>query len=254
MHSRFAALGLFLLLVSWQIAVQVFSPPRYLLPSPLAVVQALVRQSSFLAHHTAVTITEIFAGLVAGSIFGAAVAFLVVAFPRAGRLAWPIILILQTFPVFVLAPILVLWLGFGMASKVMMTMLVIFFPVASAFADGLRRTEPAILEAAALTSATPWQILVRLRTPLALPALVSGLRVAVPLAPLGAVIGEWVGASAGLGFVMVQANARMQTDTVFAAMTILALTSVALRLGFDRLVKGRPHWAIETEQQTQLSS
>ncbi|NSY19695.1 ABC transporter permease [Neorhizobium sp. AL 9.2.2] len=254
MQSRFAALGLFLLLVGWQIAVQVFSPPRYLLPSPLAVVQALVRQSSFLAHHTAVTITEIFAGLVAGSIFGAAVAFLVVAFPRAGRLAWPIILILQTFPVFVLAPILVLWLGFGMASKVMMTTLVIFFPVASAFADGLRRTEPAILEAAALTSATPWQILVRLRTPLALPALVSGLRVAVPLAPLGAVIGEWVGASAGLGFVMVQANARMQTDTVFAAMTILALTSVALRLGFDRLVKGRPHWAIETEQQTQLSS
>lgn len=254
MQSRFAALGLFLLLVSWQIAVQVFSPPRYLLPSPLAVVQALVRQSSFLAHHTAVTITEIFAGLVAGSIFGAAVAFLVVAFPRAGRLAWPIILILQTFPVFVLAPILVLWLGFGMASKVMMTTLVIFFPVASAFADGLRRTEPAILEAAALTSATPWQILVRLRTPLALPALVSGLRVAVPLAPLGAVIGEWVGASAGLGFVMVQANARMQTDTVFAAMTILALTSVALRLGFDRLVKGRPHWATETEQQTQLSS
>ena len=254
MHSRFAALGLFLLLVSWQIAVQVFSPPRYLLPSPLAVVQALVRQSSFLAHHTAVTITEIFAGLVAGSIFGAAVAFLVVAFPRAGRLAWPIILILQTFPVFVLAPILVLWLGFGMASKVMMTTLVIFFPVASAFADGLRRTEPAILEAAALTSATPWQILVRLRTPLALPALVSGLRVAVPLAPLGAVIGEWVGASAGLGFVMVQANARMQTDIVFAAMTILALTSVALRLGFDRLVKGHPHWATETEPQTQLSS
>lgn len=254
MQSRFAALGLFLLLVSWQLAVQVFSPPRYLLPSPLAVVQALVGQSGFLAHHTLVTLSEILAGLIAGSIFGAAVAFLVVAFPRAGRLAWPIILILQTFPVFVLAPILVLWLGFGMASKVMMTTLVIFFPVASAFADGLRRTEPAILEAAALTSATPWQILVRLRTPLALPALVSGLRVAVPLAPLGAVIGEWVGASAGLGFVMVQANARMQTDTVFAAMTILALTSVALRLGFDRLVKGRPHWAIETEQQTQLSS
>ena len=254
MQSRFAALGLFLLLVSWQLAVQVFSPPRYLLPSPLAVVQALVGQSGFLAHHTLVTLSEILAGLIAGSIFGAAVAFLVVAFPRAGRLAWPIILILQTFPVFVLAPILVLWLGFGMASKVMMTTLVIFFPVASAFADGLRRTEPAILEAAALTSATPWQILVRLRTPLALPALVSGLRVAVPLAPLGAVIGEWVGASAGLGFVMVQANARMQTDTVFAAMTILALTSVALRLGFDRLVKGHPHWAIETEPQTQLSS
>lgn len=250
MQFRFAAFGLSLLLAIWLAAVELFSPPRYLLPSPLAVVQALVRQSDFLAHHTLVTLGEIFAGLLFGSVFGIAVAFLVMALPRTGRLVWPMVLVLQTSPVFVLAPLLVLWLGFGMASKVVMTTIVIFFPVASSFADGLSRTEPVLLEAAALTKATPWQVLVRLRVPLALPALVSGLRVAVPLAPLGAVIGEWVGASAGLGFVMVQANARMQTDTVFAAMAILALTSVSLRLIFDRLTYGHPHWAAETDQNT----
>lgn len=250
MQFRFAAFGLFLLLAIWLAAVEMFSPPRYLLPSPLAVVQALVRQGDFLARHALVTLGEIFAGLFFGSVFGAAVAFLVMALPRTGRLVWPMILVLQTFPVFVLAPLLVLWLGFGMASKVAMTTIVIFFPVASSFADGLRRTEPVLLEAAALTKATPWHVLVRLRVPLALPALLCGLRVAVPLAPLGAVIGEWVGASAGLGFVMVQANARMQTDIVFAAMAILALTSVSLRLIFDRLTRGHPHWAAETDPKT----
>lgn len=254
MQLRFAAFGLLLLLAAWQATVELFAPPRYLLPSPLAVAQALVRQADFLAHHTLFTLGEILAGLAFGSLFGTAVAFGTMALPRTGRLVWPMILVLQAFPVFVLAPLLVLWLGFGMASKVAMTTIVIFFPVASSFADGLRRTEPSILEAAALTRATPWQVLVRLRVPLALPALVSGLRVAVPLAPLGAVIGEWVGASAGLGFVMVQANARMQTDTVFAAMAILALTSVVLRLVFDRLTRGRPHWAREAGHQHLFSS
>ncbi|MGE7369028.1 ABC transporter permease [Neorhizobium sp. NPDC001467] len=254
MQFRPTSLGLFLLLLIWSAAVELFAPPRYLLPSPLAVVHALVRQSAFLTHHTLITLGEILAGLFFGSVFGAAVAFLSVALPRTGRLLWPMILVLQTFPVFVLAPLLVLWLGFGVASKVAMTTVVIFFPVASAFADGLRRTEPVLLEAAALTAATPWQVLVRLRVPLALPALVSGLRVAVPLAPLGAIIGEWVGASAGLGFVMVQANARMQTDTVFAAMAILAVTSIGLRLAFDRLTLGHPHWAREDEQKTPFSS
>ena len=97
------------------------------------------------------------------------------------------------------------------------------------------------------TPATHWQALVAIRVPLALPGLISGLRVAAPLAPLGAVVGEWVGASAGLGFVMVQANARMQTATVFAAMAILAALTVLLRLAVDRLTAGLTPWAEETE-------
>ena len=109
----------------------------------------------------------------------------------------------------------------------------------------MRRIEPEILDATALTQATHWQELWHVRVPLALPSLVSGLRVAAPLAPLGAVIGEWVGASAGLGFVMIQANARMQTDTVFAAMVIIALLTLALRRAVDWLGPLLTPWATE---------
>jgi putative hydroxymethylpyrimidine transport system permease protein len=201
-----------------------------------------------------VTASEIVVGLGFGAAFGIATALGLAAFPRTGRLIWPMVLILQALPVFVLAPVLVLWFGFGMASKVVMTTIVIFFPVASAFADGLRRTDAAILDAAALTPASHWQTLIHIRVPLALPGLISGLRVAAPLAPLGAVIGEWVGASAGLGFVMVQANARMQTDTVFAAMTILALLSVFLRLAIDRLTAPLMHWQREANESDPIES
>lgn len=238
--------GIGLLILVWQAAIWLFSPPRYMLPPPLDVLQTLARQSGFLLSNSLVTLTEILAGLAFGTLFGVAMALSVAAFPRAGGLVWPVLLVLQAFPVFVLAPLLVLWFGFGMSSKVVMTTIIIFFPVTSAFADGLRRTDRFLLDAAALTPASHWQTLVHIRVPLAVPGLISGLRIAAPLAPLGAVVGEWVGASSGLGFVMVQANARMQTDTVFAAMVILALLTVCLRLAVDRLTAQLVPWARET--------
>lgn len=232
--------------LAWQALVLALAPPRYILPAPLDVLAALARQWRFLGHHALVTLGEILAGFAAGTALGVATALAVVALPRLGRLAWPVVLVMQAFPVFVLAPVLVLWFGFGMASKVVMTTLIIFFPVASAFADGLRRTAPELVDAAALAAAGPRRILLDIRVPLAMPALVSGLRVAAPLAPLGAVVGEWVGASAGLGFVMVQANARMQTDTVFAAMAVLALLTLGLRAAVDAAAPRLAPWAHET--------
>ncbi|SMF10388.1 putative hydroxymethylpyrimidine transport system permease protein [Xaviernesmea oryzae] len=254
MRASHAAVGLAVLLALWQAGVSVFSPPRYILPSPVAVVSAFLRQPGFLLENSAVTLMEIALGLVIGSVLGIAIAFSVAALPRLGRLVWPMVLIVQAFPVFVLAPILVLWLGFGLASKVAMTTIIIFFPVASAFADGLRRTDREILDAVSLEGATHWQTLVLVRVPLAIPHLVSGLRVAAPLAPLGAVVGEWVGASGGLGFVMVQANARMQTDVVFAAMTVLAILTLILRLLIDRLTASLAPWASEADPASPFTS
>lgn len=233
------------LLVAWQALVLALEPPRYILPGPLDVIEAMWRQRSYLLANTAVTLAEIAAGFAAGVALGIVTALGVVAMPRFGAVAWPLVLVAQAFPVFVIAPLLVLWFGFGMASKVAMTTLIIFFPVASAFADGLRRTDPDVLDAAALTQAGNLETLFHIRVPLALPALISGLRVAAPLAPLGAVVGEWVGASAGLGFVMIQANARLQTDTVFAAMTIVAALTLALRGLVDALAPLLVPWARE---------
>lgn len=245
MRALHAALGLGVLVLLWQAGTAMFSPPSYLLPSPLAVARVFRDQSAFLLSQSLVTLSEILIGLVAGAVLGAGTAFVLAASPRIGPFVWPTILILQALPVFVLAPILVVWLGFGMASKVAMTVLIIFFPVASAFADGLDRTERDIVDAVSLTQASHWQALVSVRAPLALPSLVSGLRVAAPLAPLGAVVGEWVGASAGLGFVMVQANARMQTATVFAAMVVLAVMTLLLRLLVDLFTSRLAPWARE---------
>lgn len=233
------------LVLAWQALVWVFAPPRYILPAPLDVLGAFHRQSGYLLSNTLVTLTEIAAGFLAGTTLGIATALGVAALPWLGRLVWPLVLVVQAFPVFVIAPLLVLWFGFGMASKVVMTTLIIFFPVTSAFADGLRRIDPDILDATAITPASHWQTLIHVRVPLAMPSLVSGLRVAAPLAPLGAVIGEWVGASAGLGFVMVQANARMQTDIVFAAMTVIAILTLALRKAVDGLAPFLAPWAHE---------
>ena len=230
----------------WQALVAALAPPRYILPAPADVAAVLVGRWRFLGHHALVTLSEVLVGFAAGTALGVATALAVVAFPRLGRLAWPMVVVLQAFPVFVLAPLLVLWFGFGMASKVAMTTLIIFFPVASAFADGLRRVAPELVDAARLAAAGPLRVLVHVRVPLAMPALASGLRVAAPLAPLGAVIGEWVGASAGFGFVMVQANARMQTDTVFAAMAVLAAMTLALRAAVDLLAPRLAPWAQAT--------
>lgn len=229
-------------LVAWQAAVFVFRPAPYILPSPIEMLAALARQPGFFAWNGLVTVGEILLGFLCGASFGALVALAMAALPRFGRLAWPLLLVVQAFPVFVIAPLLVVWFGFGMGSKIIMASIIIFFPVASTFADGLDRTDPEILDAVALTSATRWQTLRYIRLPLAMPALASGLRIAAPLAPLGAVVGEWVGASAGLGFVMVQANARMQTDTVFAAMALLAALSLILRAIVDRLVPLLTPW------------
>lgn len=239
------ARAVLVLLIGWQGVVTLFAPPRYILPAPADVAVVMWRQGAYLADHALVTLAEIMVGFTAGAGLGVAAALLAAAMPRLGGVIWPVLIVAQAFPVFVIAPLVVLWFGFGMASKVAMTMLIIFFPVASSFADGLRRIDRDILDAASLTPATRLQTLLHIRIPLALPALVSGLRVAAPLAPLGAVIGEWVGSSAGLGFVMIQANARLQTDIMFAAMAIVALLALALRGIVNAIAPFVAPWAHE---------
>ncbi|MBX6375755.1 MAG: ABC transporter permease subunit, partial [Acetobacteraceae bacterium] len=141
-----------------------------------------------------------------------------------------------------IAPLLTLWMGFGMASKIAMATIIIFFPVASAFYDGLRRTEPGWLDLATTMGASRRTALLRIRLPAALPALASGLRVAAAFAPIGAVVGEWVGASAGLGYLMLHANGRSQTDLMFAALFVLAAMALALWFALDALLRALLPW------------
>ena len=237
------ALGL---LLAWQVLVWATGVPPFILPGPLRVAAALAAQPGLLLHHAGVTLTEVLLGIVLGSLIGIASAVVLASSRTAQRWLLPLLVVSQALPVFALAPLLVLWLGYGMASKIAMTVLIIYFPVTAAFLDGLRRTEPGWLELARTMDAGPVAILAQIRVPAALPALASGLRVAAAVAPIGAVIGEWVGSSAGLGYLMLHANARMQVDLMFAAVLVLAAMALALFLAIDRGARALVPWQPET--------
>ncbi len=226
----------------WGISAYGTIPP-YMLPSPQAVGAALWTQRAYLAANAGVTLAEIGLGLAGGAMLGALAALAVAASPLLQRWLLPVLVLSQAIPVFALAPLAVLWLGFGLASKVAMAMLVIFFPVTANFLDGLRRTEPGWLDLARTMNAKPLHVLLRLRLPAALPALASGLRVAAAVAPIGAILGEWVGASSGLGYVMLNANARIEPDLMFAALVLLMVIAISLYVGIDRILRRLLRWA-----------
>jgi len=233
------------LLAVWQALVSLTGVESFILPGPLAVARALVARWSLLAENAGVTILEILLGLACGSLLGAASALLIAAFRPARDWLLPVLVVSQAIPVFALAPLLVLWFGYGLASKVAMATLIIYFPVTAAFYDGLKRTEPGWLDLARTMGGSRLAVLRVIRIPAALPALASGLRVATAVAPIGAVVGEWVGSSAGLGYMMLHANARLQIDVMFAALFVLAVFAVLLYFAVDRALRLALPWQSE---------
>jgi putative hydroxymethylpyrimidine transport system permease protein len=195
--------------------------------------------------HALTTLVEIIAGLLLGTLLGTISALSMIASFSLKRWLLPVLVISQAIPVFALAPLLVLWFGYGMSSKIAMAVLIIFFPVTAAFYDGLRSTEPEWLELARVMNAKPLAIIRQIRIPSALPAFASGLRVATAVAPIGAVVGEWVGSSKGLGFYMLHANARMQIDIMFAALVVLGVLSLSIYFSVDWAMIKIVYWQKE---------
>lgn len=235
------------LLFIWAVVVILTGAPPYILPGPVEVAITLIAEAERLGRHALVTMLEIVLGLALGTLLGAASALVMAYFRPARRWMMPVLVISQALPVFALAPILVLWLGYGLGSKVAMATLIIFFPVTAAFFDGLRRTEPGWLDLARVMGGSRAALLFRIRVPAALPALASGLKVATAVAPIGAVVGEWVGSSVGLGYLMLHANARMQIDLMFAALFVLGAIAVTLYYLVDAGMKKLIPWQPETD-------
>lgn len=233
--ARYAFAATALGLALWQVLVWLSGAPPFILPSPARVARAAWDNHALIAEHASITLLEVCLGLMIGALLGALTAIALAASKRLLRLVMPLLVFTQAVPVFALAPILTLWLGYGIASKVMMAVLIIFFPVTSAFHDGLTRVPQGMLDLARTMGATQTQILRRIRIPYALPALGSGLKLAAVYAPIGAVIGEWVGASRGLGYLMLLANGRAKTDLMFASLLVLAAMSILLHLTVTRL-------------------
>jgi putative hydroxymethylpyrimidine transport system permease protein len=219
--------------------------PPFILPGPATVFAALVARADLILDNAVTTLIEIVAGFAIGTFIGIGSALLMSYFRPARRWLMPVLVVSQAVPVFALAPILTLWLGYGMESKIAMAILIIYFPVTAAFHDGLRRTEPGWVDLARVMNGSRWAQLRHIRLPAALPALGSGLRVAAAVAPIGAVVGEWVGSSAGLGYLMLHANARVQVDLMFAALFVLALIACAFYFSIDAAVRHMVPWQPE---------
>lgn len=249
---------LLVLLAAWEALVRLADIPAYILPSAGDTLRAWHEHAALLLANARVTLLEIVLGLLLAILFGGMTALLLALFATARLWLLPVLVASQALPVFALAPILILWLGYGMASKVAMAALIIFFPVTASFYDGLRRTPRAWTEMALLMTgrerasrqqrfASAWRILLRIRAPAALPAAASGLRIAAATAPIGAIVGEWVGASEGLGYLMLRANARLQIDLMFAALLTLVVMAVLLYVGMDRLLRRLVSWNLNRQ-------
>lgn len=226
----------------WQLILGVFAVPKFIAPTPMAVAQTLLDKWLLFAHHGQVTLIEIVLGLLFGFLLGLSSALLMMLSRRLSQVMMPVFIISQAIPVFAIAPLLVLWLGYGMGSKVVMAVLIIYFPVTATCYDGLRNAPVQWLDLGQSLKASKMQQLYHIRLPAALPSMASGLRIAATFAPIGAVVGEWVGAAEGLGYLMLQANARMQASTVFAALLVLVAMSLSIYFSVDYLLNRLIPW------------
>ena len=235
MRRRDILFALLLGLCIWQALVWITGAPHFILPSPWRVAQAAYKSRVIILDNAWITALEVLLGLLLGSLLGVATAVQLTLFKTAERLMLPILVFTQAVPVFALAPLLTLWFGYGIGSKVVMAVLIIYFPVTSAFHDGLSQTSQGYRDLGASMGATRFQFLRYVQIPNALPSLGTGLRLAAVYAPIGAVIGEWVGASKGLGYLMLLANGRAKTDLMFAALIVLACLTVLLHIAIRKL-------------------
>ncbi|MDR6352866.1 ABC transporter permease [Pantoea sp. SORGH_AS_0659] len=228
MKTVFSAIYLIVVLLCGWLLARHSGVPSFLLPAPQAVLEALWLHRQLLWHHALYTLAEIVLALLLGVGAGVTLAVLMAASSLLRRVLFPLVTASQAIPVFALAPLLVLWLGFGIASKVVVAALILFFPLCLSLFDGLCRTPVGWLELAQTSTSSRFCIFWRVRWPAALPQFFSGLQMAVVLAPIGVVIGEWVGASEGLGYLMMQSNARLETATSFAALLLLLILALLL--------------------------
>ena len=222
---------LVLLLAVWQLAAWSQALPTYILPAPIAVAISWYANIALISSHAGVTLLELalslFAGLSAGWLLALALAYWRVV----ARALLPLLLISQAIPVFALAPVLSLWLGYGLAPKIVMASLIIFFPVVINSYDGIKRTPEVLLMTARSLGASNWRLFWHVRVANARPQIASGIRIALVSAPIGVIVGEWIGSSAGLGYLMLHANARVATELMFAALFTLFALSLILYAG-----------------------
>ena len=229
-----------LLGVAWEVSVRYFEVKSYLLPALSDVFAAMWNSRASLASHGLVTLIEVLVGFAGAVVIGAALATAIFFIPSLQRTLFPFITAMQSVPKVALAPLMIVWFGYGLTSKFVMAFLFAIFPIIIATLGGFSSTPSNLIEHFRALRASPWQTTWRLRIPSALPNFLDGCRIAIPLSMIGAIVGEFVGAQRGLGYVIMMTSSSSQTDLMFAALITVALMSTALFMAFQML--GRLVW------------
>jgi NitT/TauT family transport system permease protein len=238
------ALILFLAtVVLWEAAVRTFSISSFIIPAPSKIVQALVAQWGALMHAMAVTAGEILFGFLVSVAVGVALALVIVRFDWLGRALYPLVVLFQNVPKVALAPIFILWFGYGLVPKIGLILVIAFFPVTLSMLAGMQSVDNSLLALMNSVGAGPTEILLRIRVPHSLPSLMAGTKIAATLSVIGAIVGEFAGASDGLGYTIQFASTQLDTAQVFAALLLVSVLGIAFYYAAEVLERAVVPWA-----------
>ena len=216
------------LLVCWEAVVRIREIPLYVLPAPSQVVEALIANRGTLAAHGAVTVAEALAGMAIALLLALVIGIAMDAFPAVKSGVYPVLVVTQTVPMIVLAPILIIYLGFGITPKILTVVLMCFFPIVVSFADAMGQMDEEYVQLVRSFGAGRWMAYRLVKIPAAVPGLISGLKVAATYSISGAVVGEWIGAQSGLGYYLLRVKNGYMLDKVFACVLVIVALSLCM--------------------------
>jgi len=238
------ALGLMVVVTAvWEGAIRLFHVPTFVLPAPSAVVRSLIESRAQLARAAEATSLEILLGFALAAIAGVGIALVIVHFERFGRALYPLIVLFQNVPKVALAPIFILWFGFDLAPKVALIVAIAFFPVAIDMLAGLQSVDSSFVALMQSVGASRNKILMRVRIPHSLPYLMAGLKVAITFSVIGAIVGEFAGASQGLGYVIQFASTQLDTPKIFSALLVVSVLGLVFYYAVELAERLLVPWA-----------
>jgi NitT/TauT family transport system permease protein len=214
-------------IVVWEAVIRLFHVRTFVLPAPTAIIASLAANRGALVVASQATALEVLLGFVLSAVVGVLVALVIVRFERFGRALYPIIVLFQNVPKVALAPIFILWFGYGLAPKILLIVVIAFFPVAIDMLAGLQSVEPSFVALMRSVGASKSKIMLRVRIPHSLPHLMAGLKVAITFSVIGAIVGEFAGANQGLGYVIQFASTQLDTPLIFAALIAISVLGLA---------------------------
>ena len=214
----------------WEAVVALNDIPHWKLPAPSAIWEELWTSKGLLLRHTWVTLTEVLVGFAIALVGGVLLAALISLSRTLERVIYPSVIASQTIPIIVIAPLLLIWVGYGMQHKVIVVALISFFPIVVNTVDGLKSADSDMINLLRTMGANRWQVFTKVQVPTCLPFLFSGIKIAITVSVIGAVIGEWVGSSEGLGYLAIRSKSQFLSERVYAASVLLSLLGLGLFL------------------------